>query len=58
MDERNVYATWRDMCEKNEDVIRVCMRVKEPVDVKDKYSKGVQNGGGECSAIIECICRE
>ncbi len=25
MDERNVYATWRGMCEKNEDVIRVCI---------------------------------
>ncbi len=46
------------MCEKNEDVIRVCMRVKEPVDVRDKYINGVLNGGGECSAIIECICRE
>ncbi len=29
MDERNVYARWRDICEKNEDVIRVCMKVKE-----------------------------
>ncbi len=23
MDERNVYATWRGMCEKNEDVLQV-----------------------------------
>ncbi len=23
MDDRNVYATWRGMCEKNEDIIRV-----------------------------------
>ncbi len=36
MDERNVYATWRGMCEKNEDVIRVCMLVKELVDMRDK----------------------
>ncbi len=25
MDERNVYAIWRGICEKNEDVIRVCI---------------------------------
>ncbi len=37
MNERNVYATWRSMCEKNEDVIRVCMQVKELVDMRDKY---------------------
>ncbi len=44
MDERNVYATWMGMCEKNEDVIRVCMRVKELVDMRDKY---VDGWGGE-----------
>ncbi len=33
IDERNVYATWRGMHEKNEDVIRVCMQVKEQVDM-------------------------
>ncbi len=40
MDERNVYATWRDMCVKNEDVIRVCMQLKELVDMRDKYIDG------------------
>ncbi len=35
MDDRNVYGTWRGMCEKNEDVIRVCMQVKELVDMRD-----------------------
>ncbi len=43
--ERNVYATWRGMCEKNEDVIRVCMQVKELVDMRDKYVDGVLNRG-------------
>ncbi len=28
------------MCEKNEDVIRVCMQVKELVDMRDKYVDG------------------
>ncbi len=55
MDERNVYATWRDMYEKNEDVIRVCMQVKELVDMRDKYIHGIVNSG-ECSEIIECLC--
>ncbi len=44
MDERNVYATWRDMCEKNEDVIRICMQVKELVDMTDKYVDTKQGG--------------
>ncbi len=55
MDERNVYSTWMGMCEKNEDVIRVCMQVKELVVMKDKYVDGVLNKG-ECSEIIECLC--
>ncbi len=50
MDERHVHATWRGMCEKNEDVIRVCMQVKDPVDVRDKYVDG--------NEIIECLCTE
>ncbi len=45
MNERNVYATWRSMCEKNEDVIRVCMQVKELVDMRDKYVDGILNRG-------------
>ncbi len=57
MDDRNVYATWMDMCEKNEDVIRVCMQVKELVDMRDKYVDGVLNRA-ECSEIIECLSTE
>ncbi len=57
MDKRNVYVTWRGMCEKNEDVIRVCMQVKELVDMRDKYVDGILNRG-ECSEIIECLCTE
>ncbi len=57
MDERNVYATWMGMCEKNEDVIKVCMQVKELVDMRDKYVDGVLNRG-ECSEIIQCLCTE
>ncbi len=36
MDEANVYAIWRGMFEKNEDVIRVCMQAKELVGVRDR----------------------
>ncbi len=57
MGERNAYATWRDMCEKNEDVIRVCMQVKELDDMRYKYVKGGLNRG-ECGEIIECLCTE
>ncbi len=55
MDERNEYATWRGMCEKNEDVIRICWQVKELIDMRDKYIDGVANMV-ECSEIIECLC--
>ncbi len=51
MDERNVYATWRGICETNEDVIRVCMQVKELVDMRDRYVGEVLNRG-ESSDII------
>ncbi len=57
MDERNVYATWRGMCDKNEDVIRVCMQVKELVDMRDKYIDEVLSKG-ECSEIIQCLYTE
>ncbi len=57
MDDRNVYATWRNMCEQNGEAIRVCMQVKELVDMRDKYVDGVLNRG-ECSEIIECLCTE
>ncbi len=59
MDERHVHSTWRVMCEKNEDVIRVCMQVKGLVDMRDKYVHvdGVLNRG-ECSEIIEYLCTE
>ncbi len=42
---KNVYATWRGMCETNEDVIRVYMQVKELVDMRDKYVDGILNRG-------------
>ncbi len=45
------------MCQKNEDVIRVCMQVKELVDMTDRYIDGVLNRR-ECSEIIECLCTE
>ncbi len=54
IDERNMYTTWSGMCENNENVIRVCMQVKEPVDMRDKYIDRVLNRG-ECNEIIECM---
>ncbi len=44
MDESNVYTTWKCMCENNEDVIRVCMQVKELVGMRDRCIDGVQMG--------------
>ncbi len=49
-----MYATWKYMCEKNENVIRVYMQVKELVDIRDRYVDGILNRG-ERSEIIECL---
>ncbi len=45
MGEINVNTTWKCMCEKNEDVITVCMQVKELVVLRDIYADGVLNRG-------------
>ncbi len=57
MDESNVYATWKCLCENNEDVFRVCMQVKERVDMRDRCIDGVLDIG-EHSKIIECFRTE
>ncbi len=44
MDVSTLYATCKCMCENNEDVIRVCMQVKE-LDKRDRCIDGVLNGG-------------
>ncbi len=45
VDERNVYATWRSIREKNEDVVRVYMQVKELFDMRDICIYQVLNRG-------------
>ncbi len=45
MGDRNVYATWKSMCENNEDVIRVCMHAKALVDMRDRCIDGILNRG-------------
>ncbi len=50
MDERNVYTNWKYMFENNEDVIRICMQVKELFDMWDVCIDGVLNRG-ECYII-------
>ncbi len=55
MDEGNVYATWRATCKKNEDVIRVCMQVKELVDIRDKYINGLLIKHAKCIYFIFLI---
>ncbi len=45
MDESNVYTTWKYVCEKNDNVIRVGMKVTVLVDMKDIYVDGLQIRG-------------
>ncbi len=57
MDERNGYAIWKCTCEKNDNVIRVCMQVKELVIMRDKCVDKKLNMGG-CNEIIKRLSIE
>ena len=57
MSERNVNVVWNDICDRNEDVIRICVQVKELVYMREKCTNGVLSRG-ECSEIIEILCTE
>ncbi len=50
MDESNVYTTWKYVCEKNDDVIRVGW-------YEGYICRWVTNKG-EGNEIIECLCSE
>ncbi len=54
MGERNMYKTSKCMCENNEDVIRVCIQVKELVDIKDRCIDEVLNSGNVVKLLNVC----
>ncbi len=35
MDEINVYSKWKHVCANNEELIRICMQVKELINMQD-----------------------
>ncbi len=36
MDESNVYRKWKHVCANNEELIWICMQVKELINVRDR----------------------
>ncbi len=57
MDESNVYSKWKHVCVNNEELIRICMQVKELINMQDRCMKGIFKRG-ECNDIIEFLCTD
>ncbi len=57
MDERKVYSKWKHVCVNNEELIRICMQVKELINMQDRCMKGIFKRG-ECNDIIEFLCTD
>ncbi len=36
MDESNVYSKWKHVCANNKELIRICMQVKELINMQDR----------------------
>ncbi len=41
MDESNVYSKWKHICANNEERIRICMQVKELINMRDIFMNGI-----------------
>lgn len=51
----NVNQSWKNICENNCEIVRVCEQVKELIDMRDRCVSGVLNRG-ECKEIIDYLC--
>ncbi len=57
MDECNVYSKWKHVCANNEELIRICMQVKELINMRDRCINGIFKRE-ECNDIIEFLCTD
>ncbi len=57
MDESNVYCKLKHVCVNNEEFIRICMQVKELINIRDRCMNGIFKRG-ECNDIIEFLCTD
>ncbi len=55
MDESNVYSKCKYVCVNNEELIRICVQVKELINMRDRCMNGIFKRG-ECNDIIEFLC--
>ncbi len=57
MDESNVYSKWKHVCVNNEEPIRICMQVKELINMRDRCINRIFKRE-ECNDIIEFLCTD
>ncbi len=57
MDESNVYSKWKYVCVNNEELIRICMQIKELINMRDRCMNGIFKRG-ECNDVIEFLCTD
>ncbi len=57
MDERNEYSKWKLVSANNEEHIRICMQVKELINMWDRCMNGIFKRA-ECNDIIEFLCTD
>ncbi len=57
MDESNVYSKWKHVCANNDQLIRICMQIKELINMRDNCMNGIFKRG-ECNDIIEFLCTD
>ncbi len=57
IDESNVYSKWKHVCDDNEKVIRMCMQVKELINIRESCMNGIFKRE-EYNDLIELLCTE
>ncbi len=57
IDGSNVYSKWKHVCANNKELIRICMQVKELINMRDRCMNGIFKMG-ECNDIMEFLCTD
>ncbi len=57
IDNSILYSKWKHVCVNNEERIRICMQVKELINMRDRCMNGIFKRGG-ANDLIEFICTD
>ncbi len=52
-----MYIKWKHECANNEEPIRICMQIKELINIRDICMNGIYKRG-ECNDMIEYLCTD